>query len=510
MNWRILIVVTGAAIFALSAYGLEREVTEVGGTELAVHRHTLDNGLTILLMENHTAPTVGLCTTFRVGSVDEWDGVSGATHILEHMLFKGSKKIGTVDWEEEEPLLEDIEELRTKIRDLERDGEENHKGELARLREEWKSVRERASELARSEEVGRIYTENGARGLNAMTSYDFTSYIVSLPVNRLELWMLIESERLRQPVLREFYTEVENIREERRMGVDDDPQGTLWETAVGAAYQAHRYGVEIIGWDSDLQTINRSEVEAYFRLHYAPNRMIISIVGDIDPGKTVEMIEAYFGDFERMPPPHPVETIEPEQKGERRVAAEFDSEPLLFVAYHKPTVGHPDNAPLLMANVILNRGQSSRLNRNVVEKKIAKSIQSGMEDPGERYPNLFYFGIEVQAPSTVADAEAALYRELDRLKNEPVSESELARAGNYIETGYVRAFTRNLRGAIKLGIDEAVLGNWMARPAQIAACRDVTAEDIQRAAGRVFRQQNRTVAWLVRPEKDDDETWEGR
>lgn len=502
---RGLILGVAFAITALSAYPLEREVTEIGGTELVVYRHTLDNGLTVLLMENHTAPTVGLCTTFRVGSVDEWDGVSGATHILEHMLFKGSKNIGTSDWFSEEPLLEQIEEIRTRIRERERGGTEGDDGELARLREEWKSVREKASALAQSEEIGRIYTENGARGLNAMTSYDFTSYIVSLPVNRLELWMLIESERLRGPVLREFYTEIENIREERRMGVEDQAEGKLWEIAAATAFQAHRYGVEIIGWDSDLQSINRTEVENYFKLHYAPNRMIISVVGDIDPGRTVEMIEAYFGDFKRMADPHPVETVEPEQKGERRVEVEFDSEPLLFIGYHKPTAGHPDDPPLLLTNVILNRGRSSRLNRNVIEKKIASSIRSGTEDPGERYPNLFYFGLEVQAPNSVKDAEEAIYTELDRLKEEPVSDAELARAQSYIETNYVREFTRNLDAAIKLGIDEAMLGNWMERTAGIAACRDVTADDIQRVAESTFRKGNRTVAYLVRPEKADGE-----
>lgn len=500
------LVAAALAVTAAPAFPLEREVTEIGGTELSVYRHTLDNGLTVLMMENHTAPTVGLCTTFRVGSVDEWDGISGATHILEHMLFKGSKKIGTVDWYTEEGLLDDIEETRMKIRDLERRGTPADDAELARLRKEWDELREKASRLARPEEIGRIYTENGARGLNAMTSYDFTSYIVSLPVNRLELWMYLESERLRRPVLREFYTEIENIREERRMSVEDNPRGKLWEEAAAAAFQAHRYGVEIIGWDSDIRTINRTEVEEYFRRHYAPNRMIISIVGDIDPKETVEMVEAYFGDFERRPDPPPVETVEPEQEGERRVEVEFDAEPMLFVGYHKPTVGDSDNAPLLLAEAILNRGRSSRLNRNVVEKKIARDIRSSVDEPGERYPNLIYFTMQVQAPHDAAEAEGALYAELDRLERDGVTDAELDRARTCVETNYVREFAGNLGAAVKLGVDEAVLGRWMERTAEIARCREVTSDDVRRAAAATFRKSNRTVACLVRPEEGGGET----
>ncbi len=486
---------------AAASSALEKEVTSIGGADLVVYRHTFDNGLTLLMMENHVAPTVGLATTFRVGSVDEHDGISGATHILEHMLFKGSDRIGTTDWELEEPLLEKVEELRLRIRKEERKGDRADDGVLASLRKEWKSVREKADKLGRPEEIGKIYTENGGRRFNAGTNYDYTVYMISLPVNRLELWMYIESERLRAPVLRGFYTEIENIREERLMSVEDDPQGKLWETALAAAYRAHRYGVEIIGWDSDLRTINRSEVEDYFKTYYAPNRMIISIVGDIDPEKTVEMVQAYFGDFERMPDPEPVETVEPEQIGEHRLEVEFDAEPSLFIGYHKPATGDPLSPPLRMANVILNRGRSSRMTRNVVQKGIARRIMSDVDSPGERFPNLFFFGVEPQSPHTVADAENAIYAELDTMKERLVSEAELDRARTYIETNYVREFADNLNAAIKLGTDEAVLGSWMARTAEITACRDVTPEEIRAAARKVFRRKNRTVAWIVRPEK---------
>ncbi len=485
---------------AMPICALEKETTEVGGATITVWRHTLENGLTILMQENHRAPTLGLCAAFRVGSVDEWDGMSGATHILEHMLFKGSETIGSTDFEKERVLLRKIESVRVAMQIEKRKGVETDSTLIVNLQKKWNDLRERARLISDPEEFGRIFTANGARGLNAFTSCDVTAYMVGLPSNRLELWLYLESERLQKPVLREFYTEIENIREERRMAVEDNARAKLLEECQAAAFQAHRYGVEIIGWDSDLQTINRSEIEDYFQSHYAPNRLILSLVGDLDPARTVVLIEAYFGDAEKMPDPDPVDTVEPPQKGERRIEVEFDAEPLVWIGFHKPTVGHPDNPALLLTHVILNRGRSSRLQENVVDRNIAKSISSSVDSPGERFPNLIYFGAEIQAPHTSADVEQAIAAELERLGREPVDPEELSRAKTYVETNYVRTFTDNLDCAVNLAYDEAALGNWMTRTAEILECREVTASDIRRVASTYFRKSNRTVGRLIKPE----------
>ncbi|NNE07309.1 MAG: insulinase family protein, partial [Gemmatimonadetes bacterium] len=342
--------------------------------------------------------------------------------------------------------------------------------------------------------------------LNAFTSYDATAYIVSLPANRLELWTILESDRFKKPVLREFYTEVENVREERRLSVEDNPGALLYERLTATAYDAHRYGVEIIGWDSEIRTINRSEVEDYYRRYYAPNQMIIAVSGDVDPAETVAMIDAYFGDYDRQPPPHPVQTEEPEQLGEKRLEVEYDAEPRILMAWHKPTVGHPDNAALTVARHILDNGLSSRFERNIVNKGIAASISAGVDNPGERYPNLFTVSATVQSPHTVADVERAILFEMDRLKTEPVTAAELEKAKTQIETAYVRSFGSNMRSAINIAYEEAVLGNWMRRPESILACREVTAEDVQRVANTYFKKQTRTVGYTVKPEEEELES----
>ncbi|NNE10293.1 MAG: insulinase family protein, partial [Gemmatimonadetes bacterium] len=172
-------VVSWIALFLLaipwSAEALQKEVVEIGGAEITVSREVLKNGLTVLVMENHTAPTIGFCTAFKVGSVDEWDGVSGVSHILEHMLFKGTESIGTIDWEEEKFLLRRIEEVRLEIQAEEAVRFHRDEEKIAKLTEEWMQLREAAKELANGREFGTILTENGGRGLNAFTSYDATA-----------------------------------------------------------------------------------------------------------------------------------------------------------------------------------------------------------------------------------------------------------------------------------------------------------------------------------------------
>ncbi len=502
MSWIALILLA----IPWSAEALQKEVVAIGGAEITVSREVLKNGLTVLIMENHTAPTIGFCTAFKVGSVDEWDGVSGVSHILEHMLFKGTESIGTIDWEEERFLQARIEEVRLQIQAEQSVRFHRDEEKIAKLTEEWMQLREAAKELANGREFGTILTENGARGLNAFTSYDATAYIVSLPANRLELWTILESDRYTKPVLREFYTEVENVREERRRSVEDSPGALLYERLTAAAFDAHRYGVEIIGWDSEIRTINRSEVEDYYRRYYAPNQMIIAISGDVDPEKTVAMIDAYFGDYKRQPPPHPVQTEEPEQLGEKRLEVEYDAEPRILMAWHKPTVGHPDNAALTVARNILDNGLSSRFERNIVNKGIAASISASVDNPGERYPNLFTVSAAVQSPHTVADVERAILFEMDRLKTEPVTAAELEKAKTQIETAYVRSFGSNMRSAINIAYEEAVLGNWKRRPEEILACREVTAEDVQRVAKTYFTKKTRTVGYTVKPEKEELES----
>lgn len=315
--------------------------------------------------------------------------------------------------------------------------------------------------------------------------------------------MKIESDRLRAPVLREFYTELDNIMEEMRLRVEDEPTGPLGKLSVvlySTAYMAHRYGVPIGGWPSDIQNVTRTEVEAFFKKYYAPNRMTLGIVGDIDPDKVFAMAGAYFGDIPRQVDPFPPRTVEPPQKGERRVTVEYEAEPRVMAAWHIMSGLEPDYPTCLVMDEILAGGRSSRLYREVVEnRKVAATISSYNGIPGERYPGLWILEAAPLAPHTTAEVETAIYDVLDRLTKEPPTAAELAGAKLRMRKQFVRGLVDNLGLAQALAYNDAALGDWRVAFRRADEIQKVTAEDVQRVAATYLQASNRTVATLTRP-----------
>jgi predicted Zn-dependent peptidase len=485
------------------APGVAAEELDMAGVKVNVIERKLENGLTLVMVENHQSPTVGLISQFAVGSVDEWDGISGSAHILEHLLFKGTPTLGTSNWAKEKALLADIEKTAQDLR-WERSREfRSDPARLTSLEARLDSLQESAREYVVSNELDRIYQEAGGQSVNAGTSWDWTNYQVALPSNRLELWMKLESDRLKEPILREFYTELKNIREERRMGVDDEPAGPLGmaaEALYATAFTAHRYGVPIIGWPSDIDKVTRSEVEAFFKKYYAPNRMTLAIVGDIDPEKTFEMVKAYFGPIPRQPEPFMPRTVEPEQRGERRVVVEYEAEPRVLIGWHVPAGLHPDFPALLVLHDILTGGRSSRLDREIVEnKKIAATITGYTGIPGERYPNLYVLESTPLSPHTTAEVEAAIYDVIEGVKKGPISDRELETAKTKYRKDFVDGLIDNLGLAQIMAANQATLGDWREGFKRAEAVAQVTAADVQRVATTYLKASNRTVSTLVKP-----------
>ena len=479
------------------------ETLNMAGVKVEVIERKLDNGLTILMVENHQSPTIGLIVQFAVGSVDEWDGISGSAHILEHLLFKGTADMGSTDWKKEKVLLDAIEATAQELR-LERGRESRgDMGRLVGLEAKLDSLQKEARKFVTPNPYDPVYTENGGQGLNAGTSWDGTFYEIALPSNRLELWMKIESDRLKAPVLREFYTELNNIMEERRLRTDDEPGGPLGkvgESIYSAAYTAHRYGVPIIGWPSDIQKVTRTEVESFFRKYYAPNRVTLGIVGDVNPDKVVEFADAYFGSIPRQPDPVPPRTVEPAQKGERRFEIEYEAEPRVLMAWHITDGHHPDYAALLMLEGVLAQGRSSRIQNSVIEKqKLASGISSYTGIPGERYPGLFIFEATPLSPHTTGEVEEAIYAEIERIKKEPPTEAELDAARLRYRKNFVNGLQDNLGLATALAYNNATLGDWRESFERAEMVAKVTPADLQRVASTYFTRANRTVGTLVKP-----------
>jgi predicted Zn-dependent peptidase len=468
------------------------------GLEERVREHTLKNGMKLLMVERHTSPTVAAWIRFRVGGVDERSDERGIAHMLEHMLFKGTKTLGTIDYAAEKPLLDKIEVVAKELIAERARGDKGDKGRIEALAKELAKLEEAASRFVVKDEFSQLYARNGGVSYNAFTSKDGTTYLISLPANKLELWAAIESDRMKNAVLREFYTERSVVMEERRRSYEANPEGKLWENFIADSFYAHPYGQPIIGWMSDLENLTRSKAESFLHRYYAPNNAIVAIVGDINVDQTIALCERYFGDIPPATLVGPVAIREPEQAGERRIEVIADAEPQLLIGFHKPTLPHRDDYVFDVIDMLLSDGRTSILYRKLlVEQQLVTDI-STFAAPGSRYPNLFVIAATPRAPHTTAEVEKAIEVELERLKHEPMKPEELQRILNKLEYEEVRQMISNGGLARNLTEYEAIAGDWryLVRHRQLVAT--VTADDVMRVASTYLTRQNRTIGLLVK------------
>lgn len=467
---------------------------DLGEFEKDLTEFTLDNGLKFLVLERHDAPVVTCFTHVDVGSVDEVKGITGLAHIFEHMAFKGTSTIGVKDHKDEAKVLTRIDEtFQTLRREIERvdDADPNR---VAELRQELKQLQQEAQKFLVHDEFEETLKREGGTNLNAGTSSDYTVYFVNLPENKLELWMLMESERFRDPVLREFYLEKDVVMEERRLRTETQPIGQLIEDFLSTAYKAHPYGEPVIGHMSDLQAISRSQAEAFFREYYVPSSMTVAVVGDVDPDRVRQLARKYFGRLARRPDPRPVVTVEPPQEGERSVTVEDPSQPFVLVGYHKPGINHPDDAVFDAITDIVGMGRTSRLYETLVKERRIAVAASGFQGlPGVKYPSLFLFYSVPARGHTSEENLEAIYAQIERLKNEPVTQEELDKAKTRARAGLIRQLDSNEGLAQQLAFYEAVTGDWRNLFQQLDRIDAVTADDIQRVAKTYFTTKNRTV-----------------
>lgn len=462
-----------------------------------VQEYKLDNGLTLLMVERHLSPTVAAYITFRVGGVNETSRQRGAAHLLEHMLFKGTKTLGTKDYQKEQPLLEKIEQVGSTIDRLKVEPDVDA-GQLDRLRQQLQELQQEHRQWVVKDEFSRIYAEQGGVGFNAFTSKDLTSYVISLPSNKLELWAAIESDRLQNAVLREFYTEREVVREERRRSYESNPGGLLYETLLATAYRMHPYRNPVIGWDSDIDNLTLAETRQFLHDYYAPANMIITLVGSFDPDATLDLIRRYFGHIEPGTPVPTVADQEPEQRGERRAQIVFDAEPQMAIAYHKPTMPHRDDYVFDLLMQVLASGRTSRLYRTlVVEHQLASNVGI-YTAPGSRYDNLMVIAATPRYPHTVEEVESAIYVELERLKQEPIATDELETARNRILTDFLRRLKSNEGMARMLSSYQGLGGDWHYLVEYEEQVSSLTSKDLQDVARRYLQPENRTVITLGR------------
>ncbi len=414
--------------------------------ELDVTVETLDNGLKVILLEDHSVPVISYWTFFRVGARNERPGITGISHFMEHMMFNGTEKYGP-------------------------------------------------------QEFDRILEANGGYS-NAFTSKDMTAYYEDFASDVLELIVDLDSDRMKSLALDPKYVESELgvVREERRLSIDNSIGGQLYEELYGLAYKAHPYSWPVLGWMSDLENMTREDCVEYFRIYYAPNNAVLIIAGDFETKQALELIHRYYDDIPPQDAPESVRTKEPEQLGERRAMVHRPAElPQVMIGYHGPPVGSDDVYVLDVLQAMLTQGNSSRLYKKLV-RELGIAINVDASFPWSVDPNLFFFDIKMKPGEDTAAGEEAVYSELDAIAENGVSEAELERVKNTLEADFIRSMQRVNGKAMKIGTYEIRFGDYRMIPRVPGLYRAVTNDDIRRVVKTYFTEKNRNVVTLV-PEK---------
>lgn len=464
-----------------------------------ISKFTLDNGLTVIVMEDHSAPVVTCVTYANVGTVDDPKGATGLAHVFEHMAFKGTTEIGVEshDVKAEAAAIAKVDEAFNAWRDEVLLAHLSDPARLEQLKAELKFAQDAAGEFVVTNEFGRIVEKNGGVGLNAGTGSDQTVYFFSLPSNRVELWFAMESSRFIDPVMREFYKEVDVVKEERRMRTESSPVGRLIEEFLGAAFKAHPYGITGVGHMSDLDMTNREVANTFYAKYYVPSNLVVAVVGDVKTRQIKKLAKSYFGRLPKADKPQRVGTVEPPQLGERRVSIEDKAQPFFIVGYHRPAETHADNAAYAALGDYLGQGRTSILYKKlVIEDKIAVQTSTLPQFPGSKYPTLFgVYAVPAQGVSA-KEVEDAVLAEIEKLKTDPIPAEELEFIKARARASLINDLSSRSGMAIQLAAYETAYGNWERLFDELDLIQAVTAEDIQRIANDVFVRKNRTVGTI--------------
>ena len=477
-----------------------------------VEEFELDNGMRFLLVRRPELTTVAAAWAAHVGSANERPGITGLAHFFEHMMFKGTHTIGTKDIERDLEIIAEQEAVQEKIRAELRDQRRRYRlGEiddpydpahrtdtLNALRAEFQKLVEEQRELMVKDELDKVYTDGGGTSLNAFTSNDFTVYINQLPANRLELWFWLESDRLLNPVFREFYSERDVVYEERRLRTESTPTGRYDEQADAMFWQSHPYSWPVVGWASDLEVISKAQADEFFGTYYAPNNLTAVLVGNFDAAEVRELAERYFGRLEQSEHEVPdVVTLEAAQLAEKRLTAECDCQPQLQIRYHAVPFGHADGYALDVIAGVLN-GRTGRLYEEMVEgAEIASSANAFYE--ARKYAGVFNLRSETKGEATPEQLLAAWDQVVAELIAEPVPEDELSKVKNRVSADTYRQLRDPFFLMIQLAIGDT-LGDWRYFNTVAERTNQVTAEDVQRVAAKYFEPSSRLVSLYYRKE----------
>ena len=482
-------------------------LTASAAVTLDVKEHVLANGMKILMIPKPGVPRVVCHIYFKVGSINERPGITGIAHIHEHMMFKGTEIMGVTDFAKDQAIDRQIDAVMDQIyreKYWKADG-----GDPAKLAE----LQKRADELIAAEkpfvvkdEAWNLYMKNGGTGLNASTGNENTGYYVTLPSNKVELQMLLESDRMLHAYFREFYSEKDVIMEERRLS--ENQPGFFFNEQVSAAfYAASPYHWEVVGWMDDIRKITKADLIEFHNRYYVPNNCVAIYVGDFDPAAIVAMAEKYFGRIPKGPDLEPIRDGEPPQYSEKRMYGEGSAPTNLQILFHTPKEGDPDAAALsVLADVfgsgggggfrgpMMGGGGTGRLYKVLVRDK-QMAVNASASSRPQWYVGSFQFSATPRFDKNVQpeDLEKEIWAEIEKVKKDGATPEEIQKAKNRAEAMFVRSLSSTMGLAGRVGRAELNRG-WRSIVDDLESLKKVTNDDIKRVAAKYFVKDNSLTA----------------
>ncbi len=482
--------------------------TAAKGTKAKVPVETfvLDNGMKLLLVRRPEMATVTAGWVAHVGSSNERPGITGISHLFEHMMFKGTHAIGTTNITRDLEIIEEQEKLQEQIRTAYatqrqrwRRGEiadpfdaASRPPELVELEKKFGALVDEQRKLMVKDEFDKIYTAQGGSQLNAFTTEDMTVYFLTVPANKLELWFWMESDRLNQPVFREFYSERDVVHEERRLSTESTPIGNFDELFQAMFWESHPYSWPVVGWPSDLRAVSKAQADDYFNTYYSPNNLTAALVGNFDPAEAKALAQKYFGRIPRgRKQPPDVVTLEMPQAAEKEMNAQCDCQPQVQIEYHTVPFRNSDSYALEVLGGLLN-GDTGRLRKALIlDKKIATS--AGANQDSRKWAGVFTFNAEAKGDATPRQLEAAWADEVKRIIEEPIPADELQKVKNQIAADAFRRLDNPFYLMLQLVVFDG-LGDWTYIQDWADKTTAVTAGDVKRVAKTYLVNENRSVA----------------
>jgi predicted Zn-dependent peptidase len=408
------------------------------------------------------------------------------------MMFKGTKKVGIKDSVADAAFIRLEDSLQAHIRSARLSGDSSA---VKSLSTQYDSLLNEHRKIFIKDQLWETYLKEGGTGLNAYTSNLMTAYFVTLPKNKVELFLWLESDRMQNAVLREFYPERDVIMEERRMRVEDRPTGRYNEALNATFYEVHPFRIPTIGWRADLERLTREQAQQHYHDYYKPNNAILVLAGDIEPKSLMKKVKEYFAPIPRGKDFPPMLIEEPLQDSEKRmIHRRNDARPRIDVLFHTTEVGSPDDFVLDIVSGVLD-GKSGRLYKRLVEQeKVAIGVNAG--NYSSKYIGEFSISITLAPGSTAEEAEKILWEELDKLRNEPITERELQKVKNQALGSSFRSLEKLETVATRLAYFE-MYGDWNLINSYPEKLKQIQKEEVQRIMDKYLRKDLSTTGLIL-------------